>query len=108
MNDWMLIGGLAAALFAAAFMLKALVSLAVQYLIFVGTAGAFFKLQTGAQSFAFLNPHVIADLAIIGGIAFVATELLLLSFFRKSKMRFLLLPAIGVVTTFLVTALWTN
>ena len=97
------IGGLALAS-----AVRHLMGLALRYFVFVFMAAVIYRIQHEEKDFDFINFTMAQELAIVGAISFVLTLGIMGLVFRKTPLKFLVLPATAFAVTFGVTALRTG
>ena len=92
-----------AGLFVAVLLLKAILSLAASYVLFVAVALLVFVDRYGPDIASWLGASEAAEIAVIAAAAMVGTKLATVVLFRSSRWRFLLTPITGVALTALAT-----
>lgn len=108
MDPWLIMIVAVVGLMFAASLIKTVLGTAVRYLMFVAFAAIIYQQQIGATDFAWLDIEIGQQLAIIAGITLLATSVVVLGVFHRSRLKIILWPLVGLAMTFGVTALWTQ
>lgn len=88
-------------LFVAVLFLKAVVGVAVRYILFLAVALLVFEQRYGPDIADWLDGERATQMAIVAGIALVATKAAGILVFRDSRWRFVLTPVAGIILTVL-------
>lgn len=108
MDQWIVVAAIVIIGLMLVSLLKTIIGNLIRYLLFVGMAVAMFKwANPEVEGFEFVRDiEVLQDLAVIGGIGFLATVAIMTLFFRKSRFAILLYPVIGFAATFAAWSTW--
>ena len=90
---------LVVALFVAVLVLKAVLGLAVRYGLFVAVAVLVFADRRGPDVAGWMGPEEALQIAAVAAAAMIGTKVLATLFFRRSRLRVVLVPATGVALT---------
>lgn len=116
LESWIWVLLAAVVLFLMMSVLKTIVGLVFQYIMFVVLAGILYHIQTNEDAsfndfseFQYLfNLETLSTLATIAGISFAFTYGMVALLFRNSKLKSLIYPVIGFGATFVATAMVTQ
>lgn len=90
-------------LFIAVLVIKSVVSLAVRYALFVAVALFVATHEYGPDVMGWLDGYRAAKIGMAAGLGLIGTKLVSLVALRNNRWRYVLVPAIGIVLTAVIT-----
>lgn len=88
-------------LFVAVSVIKTVLGLVLRYVLFVAAAVLVYQERFGTEIASWMTRTIATEIATVAGLAFAMTSVIGFFAFRNSRLRFVLLPAIGLAATLL-------
>ena len=108
MDGWFVLIAIVVALLFAASAVRTVMGTLVRYILFVVFAALIYQQQIGEQDFGWLNLEIGQQLVAIAAVSLLATAAVIYGFFRRSRLKPVLWPVLGLILTFGITAVWTQ